>query len=144
MSKTQLSEKQLRQRGEANQRHGGESAVKAIQRGEVFQLGTLARDAELAVYNELESSGRYALVVRSATRLQACCDLFWNAIEAAAQNGDLEQLDRYIKRFGWLASSALRAWAQVRAESADGHSDLIVDAIAAAKEVGTDGHQGTD
>ena len=115
--------------------HGGEAAVKAIQKGD--ELTGLARNAELAVYAELEASGRYVIVVRNAARLQAAADLYWNAVAKAAQDGNLEALDKYIKRYGWLASSSLRAWAQVKDESGDGQSgDLIIDAVTAAREVG--------
>jgi hypothetical protein len=119
-------------------RHGGEGAVKAIQLG--LPMVGLAREAELAVYDELETRGRYAIVVRNASRLQATADLFWGAVEKATAEGSLPKLDRYVKRYGWLTTSALRAWAQVRAEELTSDSDaLIVDAIAAAREVGQDG-----
>ena len=38
-------------------------------------------------------------------------------IEKAANDGDLEKLDSYCARFGWLAGASLRAWAEVRKES---------------------------
>ena len=97
------------------QKHGGEAAIKAIQMGD--HLRGLAAKAENNVHSEFILDGHYSLVVRNATRLQAAADLFWDAILGAAEEGDLERLDRYVKRFGWLASSALRAWSQVKNES---------------------------
>jgi hypothetical protein len=97
-------------------KHGGEAAVKAVQKGE--PLTGLARQAELAVYDELHEDGRYALVVRNAARLQAAADLYWDAVSKAAQDRDLDALDRYVKRYGWLAGATLRAWAQVKQEDA--------------------------
>ncbi len=35
------------------------------------------------------------------------------------------KLDRYVKRFGWLAGASLRAWAQVKEEEPD--ADLVAD-----------------
>ncbi|MBN1975956.1 MAG: hypothetical protein JW918_01020 [Anaerolineae bacterium] len=116
----------------ANLRHGGESAVKAIQRGE--PLTGLAAQAEADVYTELDTKGRPALVIRNAARLQAATDLYWNAIQAVADQGNLEMLDKYVKRFGWLAGASLRAWESARKESAQGDDGLILDAMAAAKD----------
>ena len=124
--------------------HGGAGAVERMRQGQPFPADSLARQAELEVYDELETSGRYALTVRNAARLQACCDLYWAAVSKAAEDGDLEALDRYVKRFGWLAGSSLRAWAQVRSEEVEGDdSAVIVDAIIAARGVGSE-HRDTD
>jgi hypothetical protein len=119
-------------------KHGGAGAELRVRRGE--PLVGIAREAELAVYDELEQGGRYALIVRNAARVQSCADLYWNAVSKAAEDQDLEMLDRYVKRFGWLSGVALRAWAQVKAEEAvDDAGAVIVDAIASAREVGGDG-----
>ena len=117
---------------EASTRHSGEGAVKAIQRGE--PLRGLAAEAEEAVYTELSVEGRYSLVLRNAARLQAAADLYWNAVQVAAEQDDLDALDRYIKRYGWLASVSLRAWAQVKADSGDDERGLVFDAVQAARE----------
>ena len=52
--------------------------------------------------------------LRNAQRLQAASDLYWGAISKAAEDGDLQTLDKYIQRYGWLASLALRAWTEIR------------------------------
>jgi len=106
-------------------RHGGAAAVKAIQDGE--PLTGPARDAELQVYETLETSGRYSLVRRTAARLQAACDLYWGAVSKAAENGDLKKLDSYIARFGWLAGCSLRAWAQVKEEEKGAAGAMVAD-----------------
>ena len=113
------------------ERHGGEAAVKALQRG--TPLTGLAVEAERAVRAELEEHGRHELVLRNATRLQAAADLYWTAVAKAAEDRDLEALDRYVKRYGWLASCALRAWAQVRQERPDGANVLDYEALLAAQ-----------
>jgi len=113
-------------------KHGGESAVKALKRGETHT--GLAAEAELAVYEELEEQGRYAIVVRNAARVQAAADLYWNAVATAADSGDLELLDRYIKRYGWLAGVSLRAWAQVKDEAPDAGVYILNMAMEAAEE----------
>ena len=112
-------------------RHDGEQALHAISKGE--PLRGLAAEAERAVRDELESEGRHALVVRNAIRLQTAADLFWNAVAKAAEDRDLKSLDRYLARFGWLASSALRAWAQVKQERPDGANVLDYEAVLAAQ-----------
>ena len=117
--------------------HGGYGAALKLTKGE--PLVGLAREAELAVYAEVETQGRRAVVVRNAARLQAACDLFWNAVSKSAQDGDLQALDRYIARFGWLASASLRAWAQVKTESQadDGPSAAqVLDSMRGGNEQG--------
>jgi len=101
-----------------------------------------AREAELAVYEELETQGRYSLVRRNAARLQAACDLYWSAISKLMQTVNeqggtpadvvIVKLDRYVARFGWLAGASLRAWAQVKEEEKDAGDVVILDAIAEA------------
>jgi len=108
------SQELLQKRQQAAVKHGGEAAVKAIQKGE--PLRGLAIQAEQDVILELEDKGALALIQRNATRLQAAADLYWNAVMKAAQTGDLSSMDYYVGRYGWLASASLRAWAQVRQE----------------------------
>ena len=110
-------------------KHGGESAVKAIQRGE--PLRGLAHDAEVEVTTSLETQGRVSLVVQNATRLQAAANLYWNALQKAAESGDINAIDRYIQRYGWLAGVALRAWDQVGKDSKDNrtHAGEVLDAL---------------
>ena len=91
--------------------HGGDGAIQAISAGR--PLTGLAHEAVMAVVDELQRSGIPPLIERNAVRLQAATDLFWNAVQKAADDGDLVALDRYATRFGWLATKALAAWRQV-------------------------------
>jgi hypothetical protein len=94
-----------------NLRHGGASAVEAIRQGEPFT--GLAAGEERSVREELQASGRAELVRQEAIRLKTACNLYWGAVCKAADDGNLETLDRYVKRYGWLAGATLRAWAQL-------------------------------
>ncbi len=111
------SEAEIEQRRNAGvkvAKHGGAGAVRAIQRGE--PLHGLAAEAEREIYAELAENGAYSIIERNAIRLQAATDLYWNAIQKAAQDNDLKALDHYVSRYGWLAGASLRAWAMVRQE----------------------------
>ena len=120
-------------------KHCGAAAVIAIQTGE--PLTGPAREAELAVYEELETQGRFHLVKRNAARLQAAADCYWSAvndlldrIETKGWPPDMAivKLTNVVKTFGWLSSASLRAWAQVRDEEKDSGDAVILDAIAEA------------
>ena len=117
----------------ADVQHGGAGAVRRIQEGKPF-VG-LAEEEERAVLSDLETSGRPEMVLECATRLHTCMRLYWNAVCSASDAGDLEKLDSYCKRFGWLATSALRAWREVRAEAIAAGTDGALDyeAILAAQ-----------
>jgi sigma54-dependent transcription regulator len=95
-------------------------------------MAAKARQAELDVYAELEIDGRQAIVRRNAARLQAATDLFWNAVQKAAQDNDLDRLDHYVSRFGWLAGASLRAWAQVKIEEERPGTPVDVQAVLTA------------
>jgi hypothetical protein len=106
-------------------KHGGEGAIKKLERGEEF-VG-LAKQAEDAVALELQNEGRVAIVIRNARRLQAACDLFWSAVQKAAESGDLEALDHFIARFAWLSGASLRAWDRVKADEAGMQDGKTID-----------------
>lgn len=120
-----------RPNNQAATKHNGESAVKAITAG--AELTGPARQAELQVYEELTTDGRASIITRNAARLQAASDLFWNALCAAGERNDLEAIDRYAQRFGWLSQAALRAWVQVANEQKQADDSGIIDAINSAK-----------
>jgi hypothetical protein len=98
-----------------NLKHGGAAAMERLRDGQPF--AGLAREEELNVQAQLSITGSSALVTENAVRLQTATNLYWNAVCAATESGDLQALDRYIARYGWLASCALRAWAQVNTEN---------------------------
>jgi hypothetical protein len=116
-------------------KHGGESAVKAIQKGDPFH--GLATEIEQAVSAELVNNGAYSMIEKNAVRLQTACELYWGAIMKAAETGDLHSLDHYVARYGWLASVSLRAWAQVRQEQRRKDnltSEVVLEAVQRGKE----------
>ena len=92
--------------------HGGAGAVQAIQQGRDF--AGLAAQEQAQVENEIERDGVKAVVQRGAVRLETAARLYWSAMAKAAQDNDLEALDRYVSRFAWLASAAIRAFDRVR------------------------------
>jgi len=104
----ELSPAELEQRGKANLKHGAGAAEVALTAGTDFT--GLAREAELKVAAELETEGARAVYVKRTARLQACSDLYWQAICGAK---DMVTLDRYVQRWAWLQASALRATQQV-------------------------------
>ena len=115
--------------------HGGAGAVRRIQEGKPF-VG-LAAQEEANVTADLEAvGGRAALVKEAAVRLHTAMRLYWGAVQAAADAGDLEALDKFTKRFGWLANSALRGWERVRAEDADHAGAIDYEQVLAQKEGG--------
>lgn len=123
-------------------KHGGEAGIKALTTGE--PLTGLAKQAEDGARDRLEVDGRAAVVRENAIRLQAVADLFYNAVQKAANDGNLALLDRYAARYGWLAMSALRALAQLATEEKDaakGQTTLaqVLDAMDAAREGGGNG-----
>jgi hypothetical protein len=93
-------------------KHGGAGAIKRIEKGMPF-IG-IAHEAEAQVQAEYMTDGAGALELRNAQRLQAAADLYWGAVSKAAEAGDLQAIDKYIQRYGWLASLALRAWTEMR------------------------------
>ena len=131
----QTTEAELRHSQEAGIKHGGESAIRSIQKGE--PLHGLAAETEQAVSTELELRGSYSMIEKNAVRLQTACELYWGAIMKAAETGDLQLLDHYIARYGWLASVSLRAWAQVRQEQRR-KSDLTPETVLEAVQRGHD------
>jgi len=97
--------------------HGGEGALVAIREGRPFK--GIAASEERSVKAELQAGGRAEMVKQEAVRLKTACNLYWGAVCKAADDADLEGLDKYIKRYGWLAGATLRAWAQVKDEDKD-------------------------
>ncbi len=93
-------------------KHGGGAAISDISQGQ--PLRGLAAAAQSEVRTEYETSGAHAMVTGNAERLEAASCLYWHAIENAAQDGDIQTLDKYLARFGWQAGKAVSAWAEVR------------------------------
>jgi hypothetical protein len=91
-----------------NLKHGGAGALKNIQGGR--ELVGLAAIAEKDVEEELSRpGGRRAVVKKQAQRLEACARLYWNAVRAAFDAGDVTTATNLVKVWGWVQASAVRA-----------------------------------
>jgi hypothetical protein len=116
-------------------KHGGSQGEAALAKGE--PLRGLAAQAEQEVSTELANNGSYSMIEHTAIRLQAVANLYYDAIQLAADNNDLKALDHYVARYGWLAGAALRAWAQVRQEQRrknDLTPETVLEAVQRGKE----------
>lgn len=111
-----LSESELETRRTAHLTHGAGAAEVALTKGTDFT--GLAAAQEQRVRDELEVDGIEAIVKRDAIRLQVVADLYYAAILGA---DTFERLDLYVKRYGWIQSSTLRAWQQL--EASQGKAD---------------------
>jgi hypothetical protein len=105
--------------------HGGAGALKRLREGQDF-IG-MAHDTQERIKAELIASGPGELIRRDAMGLQTCTDLYFDAIIAAFEKGELDQANAYIKVYGWLVSSSLRAWLAVRAIDKEGSRTNVID-----------------
>lgn len=115
-------------RSERNLRHGAGAAENAITKGDDFS--GMAAAQQDRVLEELEIDGVEAIMRRDAVRLQVVADLYYAAILGA---DSLEKFDTYVKRFGWIASSALRAWQHVQAAEKVASTRDVHDVLAAIR-----------
>ena len=99
-------------------KHGGAGAYKRIQKGEPF-VG-LARIAQGEVEGRLVDAGVEGELMRDAIRLQVVSDLYYDAFTKAMQDQDFPQATAYLKVWGWIHNSSIRAWEATRkAKKAD-------------------------
>ncbi len=98
-------------------KHGAEGALRRRNEGKPF-IG-LAAEEEKAVLADLQEMGIAELVKRDAIRLQTITNLYYAAVQKAAETGDIMAFDRYVARLGWLAGVTLRAWQQVTNDQKD-------------------------
>ena len=112
----------------SNTKHGGAGALKKIQQGEPF-VG-LARIAENEVEERLLAGGIEAELLRDAKRLQVVSDLYYEAFLKAMQEREFDQATSYLKVWGWIHNSSIRAWEAARKakktdNSGDAYKQLI-------------------
>ena len=93
-------------------KHGGAGAYKRIQKGEPF-VG-LARIAQGEVEGRLVDAGVEGELMRDAIRLQVVSDLYYDAFTKAMQDQDFPQATAYLKVWGWIHNSSIRAWEAAR------------------------------
>jgi hypothetical protein len=121
-------------------KHGAEAAIKRLEDGGPF--APIAADELERVENQLEVKGVAALQEINATRIQTACNLYWTAIEKAAQDHDLAALDKFCARYGWLVGVATRAWVEVQKNSKDKRQTLDM-LLGKAQGTHQDATQGT-
>lgn len=119
-------------------KHGAEGALRRRNEGKPF-IG-LAAEEEKAVLADLQEMGIAELVKRDAIRLQTITNLYYAAVQKAAEDGDLVAFDRYVARLGWLAGVTLRAWQQVTNDQKDAAKSAagIVDVMTAIRKARND------
>lgn len=93
-------------------KHGGAGALRRIQAHEPF-VG-LARIAQGEVEIRLQEAGVEGELYRDAIRLQVVSDLYYEAFAKAMQDQDFPQATSYLKVWGWVHNSAIRAWEATR------------------------------
>ena len=108
-------------------RHGGAGAIRRIAEKQPF-IG-IAADEQKAVEADLQLNGTDKITELNCIRLQTAMNLYWNAVQKSAADGDLESFDRYISRFGWLAGVTMRAWAQYNADAKAKSRGNIIDLL---------------
>lgn len=112
-------------------KHGGAGAIKRISEGKSF-IG-IAYEAQKEVEAQLAESGIDSMMQYDAIRLQAATNLYWDAIQKAAEDGDLAALDRYIARLGWLAGVTIRAWEAVKRLQSKKQGGNVIDLLGGGK-----------
>lgn len=85
--------------------HGSGAAEVAVTKNEPFT--GMALEASRIVQDELTELGPVGMARRDAIRLETVASMYFGLIQGCT---DTETLDKYIKRWGWIQNSALRAW----------------------------------
>lgn len=119
---------QFTENNRAAVKHGGAAAVRAFREGEAFT--GLAAQEERQVVEDLAQDGQISMLEEIAVRLHTCTRLYYAALQTAVDRADLEALDRYAKRFGWLAGKTAKAWRELRdASNGNGRGALDYEEI---------------
>jgi len=117
-------------------KHGGAGALRRIQAHEPF--AGLARIAQGEVEIRLQDAGVEGELFRDAVRLQVVSDLYYEAFAKAMQDQDFPQATGYLKVWGWVHNSAIRAWEATRkAKKADNSGEAyktLIDLYRVKKE----------
>lgn len=76
--------------------------------------------------------------MRDAIRLQVVSDLYYDAFTKAMQDQDFPQATAYLKVWGWIHNSSIRAWEATRkAKKADNSGEAyktLIDLYRVKKE----------
>ena len=110
-------------------KHGGAGALSRIAKGE--ELIGIAANAQKEVQARVQEHGIDGELHRDAERWQAATDLYYNALMAALQRGDIEQATGLFAKWGWGNNSAIRAWSIVKqSEKTRDNTGKVIDALA--------------
>lgn len=108
--------------------HGGRGAIKRISQGK--ELVGLAAEAQSQVQARVADHGIDGELRRNAERWQAATDLYYNALMAALQSGDVERATGLLAKWGWGTNSAIRAWTAVKqTEKTKDNTGKIIDSL---------------
>ena len=110
-------------------KHGGGRAVHALSSG--ASLVGVARELELEVHAEIESDGLVPVMRREAERYLAVARLFYGLLMGA---DDIADVDRFTRRYGWLASKAWKMLCDLRKMEADDSSGVLDAANLASRD----------
>lgn len=123
------------------EKHAGEGALKRLREGEPFvALAQEVYHEVLArwgfVEAELDKSGLKGDIIRETARQQTVTELLHRATLGAAEMGDLEKWERFIKRWGWRSDKSLAAMVRL-AETLKGEDVLDYEALQSAGKDGS-------
>lgn len=104
----------------ANLKHSAAGAERRLSTGE--NLTGIAKQAEDSIATELANDGIVAVYKKRFTRLQAVSDLYYAAILGAK---NMDDLDKFVQRYGWLQGSALRALVVLKDMEAEHHKESL-------------------
>lgn len=109
-------------------KHGGAGALRRIAEGK--DLIGLAATAQAEVQARVAEHGVDGELRRNAERWQAATDLYYNALMAALQSGDVERATGLLAKWGWGTNSAIRAWTVVKqSEKTKDNTGKVIDAL---------------
>lgn len=115
-------------KGQNAVKHGGAGAMSRITKGMEF-VG-LAAEAQGEVQARVQDHGIDGELRRNAERWQAATDLYFNALMAALQQGNIEQATEFYAKWGWGNNSAIRAWSVVKQnEKAKNNTGKVIDTL---------------
>ena len=109
-------------------KHGGAGALRRIAEGR--ELAGLAATAQGEVRARVAEHGVDGELRRNAERWQAATDLYYNALMAALQGGDVERATGLLAKWGWGTNSAIRAWTVVKqSEKTKDNTGKVIDLL---------------
>lgn len=112
---------------EFNLKHGGARALQALSDGKPYK--GLVAELELDIEALYRAHGRLTMLETLAIRTHTVAEVYYGAFSKAVDDGSMDKVDLYAKRYGWLAGATGRLWAQVREEKRLYSSDVSYDEL---------------